>query len=467
MASIKSESNGRKTIQVVCPDGKRRSIRLGKCTVPQAEKVKRCIEDLAVAVKTSSKPEPETTLWLAATTAIIRQRVINAGLHRDARPKVQAPTMLEFTTKFIEARKTVKPSTKVKFEQVKDCLLRHFGDDKRIDAITEADSEAWAEWLATEANIREGKPRKDKAGKTRKGRLDLARSTVSRRVGIARQFFNWAIKAQLITENPFKELKCGSQSNSSRQFFVSQEVAKKLIDAAPNAKWRAIIALSRYAGLRTPSETVRIRWEDIDFPNLRLRIHASKTEHHKGGGIRYCPIFPVLLPYLEDLWKSVKDRQPKPTDAVIDGSWDGTVNLLTAFLRILKKAGVVPWPKLFHNMRASRQTELLDQFPIKDVCAWIGNTQAIAMEAYAMQRDSSFQQAISLHERDSESDAVGTPNASESDAVDQGKPEQSEAENVEKGWENDDFQVKNQSNKWAVENSNLRPQRCQRCALTN
>ncbi len=82
-------------------------------------------------------------------------------------------------------------------------------------------------------------------------------------------------------------------------------------------------------------------------------------------------------------------------------------------------------------MRASRQTELLDQFPIKDVCGWIGNTEAIAMEAYAMQRDSSFQQAIALEERDSESDSVGPKSASESDAVDHSKPEQSEAEEAE------------------------------------
>ena len=34
-------------------------------------------------------------------------------------------------------------------------------------------------------------------------------------------------------------------------------------------------------------------------------------------------------------------------------------------------------------MRASRQTELLKHFPIKDVCEWLGNSPKIALEHYA------------------------------------------------------------------------------------
>ena len=41
-------------------------------------------------------------------------------------------------------------------------------------------------------------------------------------------------------------------------------------------------------------------------------------------------------------------------------------------------------------MRAIRETELLDEFPMKDDCGWIGNSQAIAMKHYAMRREDSF-----------------------------------------------------------------------------
>ena len=53
------------------------------------------------------------------------------------------------------------------------------------------------------------------------------------------------------------------------------------------------------------------------------------------------------------------------------------VNLRTRFLKMIARAGLEPWPKLFHNLRASRQTELLDDFPVKAVCEWLGNSQAV------------------------------------------------------------------------------------------
>ena len=58
----------------------------------------------------------------------------------------------------------------------------------------------------------------------------------------------------------------------------------------------------------------------------------------------------------------------------------------SAFLKLLAKAGIEPWSKLFHNMRASRQTELLAEHPLPDVCAWLRNSQAVAMKHYAMAR---------------------------------------------------------------------------------
>lgn len=50
--------------------------------------------------------------------------------------------------------------------------------------------------------------------------------------------------------------------------------------------------------------------------------------------------------------------------------------------RIIERAGVVPWPKVFHNLRASRQTELAERYPIHVVCAWLGNSEPIAKEHY-------------------------------------------------------------------------------------
>ena len=68
-------------------------------------------------------------------------------------------------------------------------------------------------------------------------------------------------------------------------------------------------------------------------------------------------------------------------------------NLRTQFLRIVKRAGLKPWPKPFQNMRASRETELSEQYPIHVVCVWIGNSAAIAAKHYLQVRESDYDRA--------------------------------------------------------------------------
>src|SRR4029453_11508119 len=69
-------------------------------------------------------------------------------------------------------------------------------------------------------------------------------------------------------------------------------------------------------------------------------------------------------------------------------------NLRTQLKRIIDRAGMKAWPKLFHNLRASRQTELLDRFPVKAVCTWLGNSQPVALEHYAQVTAEHFRTAI-------------------------------------------------------------------------
>ena len=57
-------------------------------------------------------------------------------------------------------------------------------------------------------------------------------------------------------------------------------------------------------------------------------------------------------------------------------------NITNTKRRTIKKAVLEIWPKLWQNLRASRETELLRRFDIKDVCNWLGNTPAVALKHY-------------------------------------------------------------------------------------
>jgi hypothetical protein len=63
-------------------------------------------------------------------------------------------------------------------------------------------------------------------------------------------------------------------------------------------------------------------------------------------------------------------------------------------MRIIKRAGMKPWPKPFQNLRSTRETELMEKFPAHVVCGWIGNSEAIALKHYLQVTDDHFERAV-------------------------------------------------------------------------
>lgn len=63
-----------------------------------------------------------------------------------------------------------------------------------------------------------------------------------------------------------------------------------------------------------------------------------------------------------------------------------STNLRTQFSRYIEKAELIPWPRLFHNLRASALTDLVEQNSLPSVCKWLGTSPKIAMKHYFMLR---------------------------------------------------------------------------------
>ncbi len=61
--------------------------------------------------------------------------------------------------------------------------------------------------------------------------------------------------------------------------------------------------------------------------------------------------------------------------------------------RIIERAVLTPWPRITHNLRSSRQTELCEDFPAHVVSAWLGNSTDVADKHYLQVTDDHFQQA--------------------------------------------------------------------------
>ena len=185
-------------------------------------------------------------------------------------------------------------------------------------------------------------------------------------------------------------LKSNVQANIDKFHFVTQETIQKVLEACPNNEWRLIVALSRYGGLRCPSETLALTWRDVNWDQKRIRIPSPKTEHHSGGESRIIPLFPELRPFLEAAWDEAKSGAVY----VITSYRDATQNLRSRLLDIIHWAGLKPWPKLFQNMRSTRETELAERFPMHVVCRWIGNSEPVAAKHYLQLTDEHFEQAV-------------------------------------------------------------------------
>lgn len=252
MASVIRDANGLRRVQFVDQNRSPRTLRLGRMDARQAETVRLRIERLLEARITGAM-DPETARWVAGLDEKFHDRLLRLGLV-SPRAKARVVTLGEMLTGFF-AGVAVKRTTRTRMEQARRLLLEIWTEGREVAGITEDDALAWRARLVEDG---------------------YATATVSRTVLYARQMFRWAVRRGIIPSNPFAEVKAGSQVNKARQVFIDRETIAKVIDAAPDAEWRLLIALSRFGGLRVPSEALTLRWSDVDWANSRLTIRSSR-----------------------------------------------------------------------------------------------------------------------------------------------------------------------------------------------
>ena len=377
MASISKEKNGTLRIQFVAPDGRRPTIRLGKVSQRAAESVKHRVERLLEALNLNRPMEPALARWVAELEPWLAKRLAAVGLIPNPEAKPTA-TLGPFLTDYLDSRTDLKPATKIVRGQVIRDLTEFFGESCDVRTIMAGHADDFKQWLI--------------------GRK-LASTTIHKRLQSARSFFRAMRRRKLIDENPFDEVKIAAVGIKDRLRFVTREEIAHVLDACPNHHWRTIVALSRYGGLRCPSETLSLRWQDVNWDTGRIVVQSPKTEHHPGKASRTIPLFPELRPILSEAFDLAPDGAVYVVDekfrkaAMGPAGWMNA-NLRTTMKKIVGRAGLQPWPRLFHNLRASRETELVEAYPVQVVTSWLGNTPDVAMKHYLMTTDKHFERAI-------------------------------------------------------------------------
>lgn len=177
MASITKESNGRRTIQFIGADGKRRSIRLGKTSQRNSEAIKVKVERLAASVLSGHSVDDDTIRWIASVDDVLHAKLGSVGLVESR----TSSTLLGFVDHYITNRSDVKTSTATVWRRTRSHIETFFGDAK-LTAVTVGHAKDFRRHL----------------------QQSLAEDTVRRTCGITKQFFEDAVDRQLISRNPFK-----------------------------------------------------------------------------------------------------------------------------------------------------------------------------------------------------------------------------------------------------------------------
>lgn len=354
MASVSFDPEGVRVIFYL--DGERKQFRLGHASKTTARTIAGHVTSIVAARRFGTTLDGASAAWLGEIDDTLHGRVAATGLVAPRR----RGTLGKFVAAFIAGRTDVTARTRLNDQHTEKQLAKFFGDVP-LEQVTADDAEKFRRWLDDDR---------------------FSRATTGRIIKRARQFFAAAIRAGLVERNPFAGVKAYAQVNADRKRHIDLPMTERMMNAAGSARWRLIIALSRFGGMRCPSEHLSLRWADIDWTGGRIAVSSPKT------GKREIPLFLELRTALDDMRQLTGE-----VGHVLTGPAGFDTNFRTGLKRIIKRAGLTEWPRLFHNLRASRQTELCQHYPLHVVCAWLGNSAPIADRHYLTVRDEDFAKA--------------------------------------------------------------------------
>ena len=300
------------------------------------------MEHLNALAVASLPMDADTARWVAGIGDDLAAKLAAVGLVPE-RPK--AITVAGLTDAFRVAREgKTKPGSLTNLRTVTNDILGFFLPAMNPNDIDERKAESFKKHLEDRG---------------------LASATTARRLRFVRTIFAYGVKEKLIAVNPFGEVSCMSTLPKERRVYVPASDIEAMLPYA-NPTWRTILALARFAGLLCPSEVLTLRWEHIDLANDRMTVTSPKTEHIPGKDYRGMPIFGNLKPYLEEAFELAE-----PGEVFVVGGPQGqryreasqgpngwvNANLRTTFGKLVRRAGLKQWPKPFHTLRASCETD--------------------------------------------------------------------------------------------------------------
>lgn len=337
-------------------------MRLGQADDSLVKSFKSHLDRLIQCREFGVQPTPDLMGWIFSMGDKLHANLLQAGLV-DPRGPNNLSGLLDAHLQSLVAQGR-KESTLCNNRVVHRNLIKFFGAQKRLDAITIPDAERFFLHL-NEAGGEDGGP--------------LAEATVSNRIRRARGAFAYAIKNQWLQRNPFASVSTGSERNEAKDHYVTPEVFEKILSFTAEKELALLLALVRYCGLRCPSEVTPLRWSAVDWQGGVLVVYSPKLRNFQPR--REVPIFKAAAKYLNDYWDSL---EPGPNELMFPRHQLSGAAISNRLLVLCRKAGETMWYKPMTNMRASCVRDLYAaEYPVDSVSHWLGHSATIALKHYS------------------------------------------------------------------------------------
>lgn len=309
-------------------------------------------------------------------------------------------TLGELFEKYFDAkRRDWTGGTEAKRCADKNSFFRFFDESERANEVDEKNVLEFKEFLFARGRAN-GAP--------------FARATANRTLKSAREVFEWSVKTGILRENVFKSIKIGGTANPDKNRYIETQTVRRLLatcdlqehwEEERRQEWRVLIVLCRVCGLRNPTETTRLKWSDVDFAKGELHIDEVKNKRR-----RVCPMFAPVRVELERLREI---RGDNPGVYVVE-SLRTCSNMGTTFKKLVERAGLALWPKIFHNLRKSAATDICNAYGAKSESVWLGHTERISFDFYQQITPETITRALNddwglsaPDDRDAEFDVLG------------------------------------------------------------
>lgn len=258
--------------------------------------------------------------------------------------------MGRWCAEYIEIRRReIGPATLASHGRTLDLLCEFFGGDRDLSSISRREAQQWRLWLTQR----------------------YAEPTVCKHVRAAKVVWKTAVDWEATNlPSPFAGVRSTApiiDPTARRPLSVAEGEA---MIAAAGPRWRAIVAVLFYSGLRR-SESLSLRWDDVDFDagRITVRHEGAQTTKRRRRIVR-------LEPRLAEILQSCE----RTGERVVGPRGDHRTGLSHVVRTIGERAGIHGvTPQV---LRQSRSTLWFSAYPHHVAAAWMGHSPEVARRHY-------------------------------------------------------------------------------------